>query len=594
LMEALKRRLDSARLLIVLDNCEHLVEACAELAHDLLSSCERLRILTTSREPLKVAGEATWLVPGLELPEAPDLPTEELGRYAAIRLFFDRAAAASPGFALQAVSAEAVARLCRRLDGIPLAIELAAARTRALSPEDILRRLDDRFKLLAGGDRGALERQQTLRATVDWSHDLLQNPECVLFRRLSVFAGAFALGDAEQVCAGEQLAQDAVWDPLCELVAKSMVVSEPSAGGIRYRMLETLRDYAADRLVSAGERQAVGRLHFDYFLALAERAAEQQETQGSGAGLEALLAQQDNIRAALAFASTDPADLLRLAAAAEQLWLAGNVSEGRRWLERALARAPEPTRSRVRALNAAAALSALQAAIEQARSLVNESVALASSIRDRAGEARARVWLGFLDLNMDPPQTTQSRQSLEINEALGDRLGICRSLAFLGAVMTQQPDGKQEGYEALLRAVAIAREVQDDWGEGFARIFLGWAEIERGNREVAARHLQQALEIEALGPIRGTALDCFARLALEYDPRRTIRLLAAANALRDRGGGRPPAWIRRRAASMRARAEEQLHPRDAQRAWEEGSTMKTDQTIAYAIQEACGWATRSR
>lgn len=212
LIEALKRRLDSSQLLVVLDNCKHLVEPCAELAHDLLRSCDQFRILATSREPLKVAGEITWLVPGLELPDVTTLPSPELTRFAAIRLFVERAAASRPGFALEPEGAEAVALLCRRLDGIPLAIELAAARTRALSPEEILRRLDDRFRLLTGGTRGALGRQQTLRATVDWSHDLLDGSEPVLFRRLSVFAGGWTLPDAEQGCADEQLPIDAICD----------------------------------------------------------------------------------------------------------------------------------------------------------------------------------------------------------------------------------------------------------------------------------------------------------------------------------------------------------------------------------------------
>ena len=448
LIDALKRRLDASQLLVVLDNCEHLIEACAELAHDLLSSCERLRILATSREPLSVPGEVTWLVPGLELPDASALPShEELNRYDAIRLFVERAAATRPGFALESTDAEAVALLCRHLDGTPLAIELAAARARALSPEEILRRLDDRFRLLTGGARGVLGRQQTLRATVDWSHDLLGPSERVLFRRLSVFAGGWTLADAEQVCADEQLPVDAIYDLLCELVAKSLVVTVSApAVATRYHMLETLRDYAAERLAAADEHQAVGRRHFDHFLQLAEHASEQQQTRGSNARLELLVAHQDNIRTALAFAQTaDPAGLLRLATAAEQLWLAGKIVEGLRWLEEALPRAPERTLARVRALNTATALTVLRSAHDEARRLVDESLAIASVLGDRAGEARARVWLGFIDLTGDPPSTRHSEQSLAINEALGDRPGICRSLLFLGIGMSQFAETKEQG-----------------------------------------------------------------------------------------------------------------------------------------------------
>jgi predicted ATPase/DNA-binding SARP family transcriptional activator len=587
LIEALKRRLDASQLLVVLDNCEHLVGACAELTRDLLSSCGQLRILATSREPLKVAGEVTWLVPGLELPDASTLASPELNRYAAIRLFVERAAAARPAFALESEGAEAVALLCRRLDGIPLAIELAAARTRALSAEEILRRLDDRFRLLTGGARGALQRQQTLRATVDWSHELLDEAERVLFRRLSVFAGGWTLADAEAVCADQQLPVDAVCDVLCELVAKSLVVTDSAVtGATRYRMLETLRDYASERLTAADERHPAARRHFSHFLELAEQVYEQQQTRGSAAGLELLVAQQDNIRAGLAFAQdADSAGLLRLATAAEQLWLAGRITEGRRWLEEALADAPEPTRERVRALNAAAVLTVLQSAHDQTRRLLNESLAVASSLGDRPGEARARLWLGFLELTGDPPGTRQSEQSLAIHEALADRLGVCRSLVFMGIAMSQLPDSQEQGYDALQRAVQMARGLEERWGEAFARIFLGLAELEAGNRELAAGHLRSALVTDALGPIRGTALDGFAELAVLQDPRRAIRLLAASAALRERDGGRPPAWLRRKAAATRARAEQRLDPLDAQQAWDDGSAMTAEETLAYALEE---------
>ncbi len=586
LIQALKRRLDASQLLIVLDNCEHLVQACAELAHDLLTSCERLRILATSREPLGVPGEVTWLVPGLELPDASTLPSpDELDRYAAVRLFVERAAATRPGFALESANAQAVALLCRRLDGIPLAIELAAARTRALSPDEILRRLDDRFKLLTGGTRGALERQGTLRATVDWSHDLLDVSERALFRRLAVFAGGWNLGDAERVCADEDLPVDAICDVLCELVAKSLVVTDSTAAGAtRYHMLETLRDYAAERLSVAGERLATGRRYLAHFLQLAEHAYAQQQTHGSGAGLEILVVQQDNIRAALAFAqATDPSGFLRLATAAEHLWLAGKIIEGLRWLTQALEEAPQPTLARVRALNAATVLTILRSAHEQAHRLVDESLAIASGLDDRAGEARARLWLGFLELTGDPPGTRQSEQSLAMHEALGDRLGICRSLVFLGIAMSQLPGSEQQGYAALQRAVNMARELDDDWGEAFARIFLGSAELEAGNRQLAAAHLRGAVLTEALGPIRGTALDGFAKLAVDQDPRRALRLLAASTALRERDGGRPPAWIRRKATATRAEAERLLDSLDAERAWAEGTSMTTEETLAHAV-----------
>ena len=586
LLEALKRSLRDAQLLIVLDNCEHLINACAELVHELLSTCERVRILATSRQPLGLGSEVCWPVPGLELPSATTgLSLRELGGCAAIRLFTERATAARAGFCLDSATADGVARICRRLDGIPLAIELAAARTRALNPTDIVQRLDDRFKLLTGGTRDAMARHQTLQATVDWSHELLTESERVLFRRLSVFAGGWTLSDAESVCADDALPADEVFDVLSELVAKSLVVAEPYlAGSTRYGMLETLRAYAADQLRAAGERERVGRRHFDHFLDLAEDAHERRQSTGIDAELETISAHQDNVRAAFGFArGVDPDGMLRLAAAGEQLWLAGNITEGRRWLDQALASATERAHHRVRALNTAAGLAQLQQASEVADRLLDESLELATQIGDRSGEAWAWLWRGFLELNWDPPRSDAARRSLELQEQVGDRLGVCHSLVFLGVVLTQQADSMREGQDALRRAVAMAGELKDPWGEGFAHVFLGSAEVFFGDAELAVTHLDRAVRSQALGPIRGTAVEALARLALAQDPRRAVRLVGACAAIREAGGGRPPAWLKRRGQAVRAEAEHILGADETQRIWEEGRRMSTEQAIAYAL-----------
>ncbi|MBV9197417.1 MAG: winged helix-turn-helix domain-containing protein [Solirubrobacterales bacterium] len=585
LLDALKRSLRDAQLLIVLDNCEHLIEACAELVHELLSTCERVTILATSRQPLGLASEVSWPVPGLELLSA-DIAVSagELGGCAAVRLFTERASAARAGFCLDSTTADAVARICRRLDGIPLAIELAAARTRALNPTDIVQRLDDRFKLLRSGTRDAMARHQTLQATVDWSHELLTESERVLFRRLSVFAGGWTLADAESVC-GDALRTDDVFEVLSELVAKSLVVAEPRLAGIaRYGMLETLRAYAAERLRAAGERESLGRRHFDRFLELAEDAHERRQSTGIDAELQAISAHQDNIRAALGFARrVDPDGMLRLAAASEQLWLAGNVTEGRRWLDRALASATQRAHHRIRALNTAAGLAQLQQAAEIADRLLDESLELATNLGDRAGEAWAWLWRGFFELNLDPPRSEAARRSLELQEQAGDRLGVCHSLVFVGVVLTQRAETMDEGQDALRRAVAIAEELKDSWGEGFARVFLGSAEILRGNPELALTHLDRAVRSQALGPIRGTAVEALARLVLEQNPRRAVRLVGACAAIREAGGGRPPAWLKRRGQAIRAQAEHILGRDETQRIWQEGRRMSTEQAIAYAL-----------
>jgi non-specific serine/threonine protein kinase len=254
--EALVRHVADRRLLLVLDNCEHLVEACAALAEQLLKSGPQLRILASSREPLRVSGEATFPVPTLAVPTSQDsIAVETLRQYPAVCLFVDRATAVLPAFGLTDHNAPAVAEICRRLDGIPLAIELAAARVRALSVENIAARLNDRFDLLTGGNRTALPRQQTLRALVDWSYDLLAEKERILFRRLAVFAGGWTLEAAEAVCSGGDVGEGEVLDLLANLVDRSVVTLEPEAS--RYGLLQTIRQYAQERLNESGEDNAV-------------------------------------------------------------------------------------------------------------------------------------------------------------------------------------------------------------------------------------------------------------------------------------------------------------------------------------------------
>jgi predicted ATPase len=266
--EALQRHVRDRRLLIILDNCEHVLQACAELSRSLLEAGPGLRILASSREPLHVAGEATYQVPPLAAPDSGQgAQPAALSRYAAVQLFVARAAAAQPAFRLTAQNAAAVAAICRHLDGMPLALELAAARVRALSPEKIAERLHDRFRLLVGGDRTALPRQQTLRALIDWSHDLLAEPERALLRRLAVFAGGWTLEAAEAVGAGDGIEPADVLDLLTHLVDKSLVVVEAEGG--RYTMLETVREYAQDRLDAAGDGDGARARHLAFHVALA-------------------------------------------------------------------------------------------------------------------------------------------------------------------------------------------------------------------------------------------------------------------------------------------------------------------------------------
>ncbi|MGH3147352.1 MAG: ATP-binding protein, partial [Rubrobacter sp.] len=339
-VEALSEYIGDRKVLLVLDNCEHLIDPCAELVEGLLRSCAGLRVLATSRELLGVAGETSRTIPALSLPERGDPESEkELLFYEATRLFVERAQAVVPGFAPTGREASAVAQVCRRLEGIPLAIELAAARTRALSVHQISERLDDVFRLLVGGARTLPDRQRTLRATMDWSHELLSEEERIVLKRLSAFAGGFTLEAAEEVCAGEGVETTSVLELLSRLVDKSLVVVSERRGETRYRLLQTVRLYASEKL-EAAEEDASRRRHALFFLDLAEQAEPELSGTGQAAWLDRLERDLDNLRAAMRWLgkSGETEAHLRLAGA---LWrfcyLRSLYEEGRAWLGEALA-----------------------------------------------------------------------------------------------------------------------------------------------------------------------------------------------------------------------------------------------------------------
>jgi predicted ATPase/DNA-binding SARP family transcriptional activator len=371
---ALARQLAERRLLLVLDNCEHLLDACARLAAALLYACPDVVVLATSREPLRVGGEVTWRTPSLALPDLRDLPSlDRLAELESVRLFVERARDVAPGFVLDATTAPAVAEICVRLDGMPLALELAAARTSALAPAQLASRLDDALHVLGRGSRSAVTRQQTLHATLAWSHNLLDEQERVLFRRLAVFAGSMSLEAVEQVCGGDGL--DVV-DLLSRLVDKSLVQADHAEGTARYRLLETIRQFADQRLGDAGERAARVRAHRDWYVAFAAAHDPERAVGVVNDTPQVLDVEHDNVRAALSSGlAEDPAQALQLAVSLWRFWLArGHFAEGSRWLEATLVAAPARTPLRARALLAAAAMSVRRGA-------------LSAAVRDRAIEA---------------------------------------------------------------------------------------------------------------------------------------------------------------------------------------------------------------
>ena len=471
-LDALSARLRESQALLILDNCEHLAAACATLAQHLLAACPGLRVLATSREPLRVPGEVTWRVPSLALPgRGRSAARADIAGCESVRLFCERAADVAPGFELGDDNAATIAEICLRLDGMPLALELAAARVGALSPAQIAERLGDSLAVLTAGSRSALDRQQTLRATLDWSHELLTDPERAEFRRLAVFAGTFTLEAAEAVTTGDGVDRREVADLLGRLVDKSLVVTEDMSGGYRYRLLEPMRQYAFERLVEAGEADAVERSHLAFYLELARAADPEGAANGqSGHQLEA---DHDNLRAALAWAlREEPEKALRLAVHTWPMWMAGShFQEGSRWLHAALAAAPEPTPLRAEALRAACGLEIRLGRTSRLGQLGTERVAIFRGAGDRHAVAHALDEVGVYEYmagRYDEADRLYS-ESLELATELADPKVAAAVLHSRGvlALCRGQFAGAQE---ALLDSLARLRDIPVGDPDPFFRV----------------------------------------------------------------------------------------------------------------------------
>jgi predicted ATPase/DNA-binding SARP family transcriptional activator/tetratricopeptide (TPR) repeat protein len=491
-------------LLLVLDNCEHLIEACAQVAETVLRSAPKVRFLTTSRERLGAAGEALWPVPPLGVPGSGELSAEQLARSDAVQLFLDRATAVQPAFALDAGIAPAVSDICRRLDGIPLAIELAAARVRILPPPEIAARLDDRFSLLTG-NRTALPRHQTLQAAIDWSYQLLSGPERELFGRLSVFAGGFTLEAAEEVGGDEAAEQTAVLELLSRLVDQSLVVHD-DAGHVRFRMLETLRRYAAERLAESGTAGRLRRRHAEYLLRLAERAEPLLRGPQQAMWMRRLEADHDNFNAAIDWALRhDPEVAVRLCSALAYFWLIGrHRSEVRRRLGEVVEMASNvPPAQRVRALAWSAQLANVEGRLDQAASQAQEAYELSTDAGDPWWIALCEVILG-LALGLRG-QTGRASQLLEAGRArfreIGDNWGTALASMLLGYVSSFA--ARHDQAAALARqSLDGFRAAADQWGQTMALELLGVLARRRGAYEDAI-----PVFAEALGVVRDLGLD---------------------------------------------------------------------------------------
>ncbi len=398
LTETLAAALASRRLLLVLDNCEHVLDATASLADALLRAAPELAILATSRQPLRIGGERVWHTPTLPVPPDAATSPEAALDFDAVRLFCDRACDADERFTVNVHNVAAVAEICRRLDGIPLALELAAARISALTPAQIAVRLSDRFRLLRGGSRAAPERQQTLAAAVQWSYDLCSSSEQALFRRLSVFAGGFTLEAAETVCADDALPREEVLDLLSALVDRSLVVVQHQGDNLRYQMLETIRAYAEERLVDAGDDRAAGDADVSWAASFAESMAQDLAPQvvTLRGTLERFDLEHDNVRRALEWAAPVDSDaVLRIVAATLPFWnMRGHIEEIRRWSEFVLTSAANgPPALRARVLQGAGGQALAQGHSERGRILLEEAGAV---FRELGDERSIAYMLGAL------------------------------------------------------------------------------------------------------------------------------------------------------------------------------------------------------
>ncbi len=636
LAETLADALRSRRMLLALDNCEHLIDACAQLSRQLLADSPGLRLLTTSREPLRIAAETIWRVPPLSMaPVGTDPAAREAHRYEAIRLFADRAAASRPGFVVGPDNAAAVTSICRALDGLPLAIELAAAWVRALSVEEISARLDDRFGLLTTGDRSAAPRQQTLSAAIEWSYELLTAPERALFTRLSVFTG-WSLDMAEQVCSDADIPARDVLGLIAALVDKSLVMPDPAVlGQTRYRMLDTIRQYASAHLADTGELARFQAAFRDYAL----RTSEQNLAIGMARVPAPWRARVDvfrrydvdasNVFEVLSWclAQGDAEAGLRLCTAVSPCWIVwGSFTEGGEWLDSLLAldlsAVPAGVRGAATVVRAQLALSSDPAAAEF---LAGQGLKLCRDAGDRFWTAIALNLLSEITLHTGRTDeaTACANEALSIAQEASDGWNEGYALGTRAAVAARE--GRLREAEQLASAsVSVMRRIDQQWGA--ARGLLGLGDLARfrghpgeahswyvealatlreigarpeiarclaglgrvamdlGATEQARRHLTRSLRLShstgsRIGAARG--LETFAALAVhENRPELAVQLTAAATALREAAGLPPLPGARTESYLAPAR---RLGDAAVARLWARGLALSSEAAIALAL-----------
>lgn len=600
LEETLFEYLRTKNILLLLDNCEHLVAACAGLTGRLLRIAPQLRVLAASREALAIAGETAYPLLSLSVPEsmrdlpASRFPAEDASKFESVRLFVERAAAVQPGFRITDDNALMITKICWRLDGMPLAIELAAARVKMLTPEQIYQRLDDRFRLLTSGGRTVMPRQQTLTALIDWSYDLLSPQERLLLLRLSVFGRGRTLKAIEAVCSGDGIEEWEILDLLQQLIAKSLVsVEQNDRTGSRYFILESVWDYARTKLDASGEAKKVCGRHLDYFLKMAEKAEEKLAGADQLEWLEKLTPEHVNFRLALEWSAENPEAVRRglcLAGALVRYWeIRSHMQEGYEHLMRLLALPEAQARdsARVKALAGAGRLVWLQDNEEIARGLYTQAIDLARELGDEKQVAYHRALLGFVEWSDGNVEAARAHFTSvrEYAEAKKDQLAMALGLSGLGSVARSDGD---LGTARLLKieSIAIYREIGDRWIVSLLCFSLGKVlVIDRDY--IGARHaLSEAVTIaEQLGNewLVPLVLEAFGDAALGEDQHEVAtKVYATASVLRERLGLPPPPT--ERAAYDRAldKMRKGLGKKFTE-TWEEGKRLAADQAVKLAV-----------
>lgn len=635
LMETLCEHVRDKHILLILDNCEHIIEGCARLADELLRASLGLRILTTSREALRISGEYTYPVLSLNTPDPNHMPAlESLSQFDAVRLFIDRAVAVSPSFAVNNDIAPALAEICYRLDGIPLAIELAAARVGVLPVDMVLTRIDDRFRLLSKGDRTVLPRHQTLAAVIDWSYDLLGDDECALFRRLGLFIGGWTLEAAEAVCCGDRIARCDIFELLTSLVEKSLVQIDQSDQEVRYRMLETVRQYALQKAISNGEIEQIKNRFVGFYLNLIEEGEHKANRESDSTIPKQLAVDLENFRAALNWSIKDPATYgeagLRLAGSLWTVWgTIGYLNEGRDWLEKVIREFHTASAPRAKALAHVGCITWQQGDYQIAEEYLSEAIEIyhAQDADDQEGLANATHYYGHVVFDLE--KYSQARdyfeQSLLIFHELGNKPNIITLESDIGMVDYHEGDyqsakekyaecldtsremGDQELIAAnLLRlgniyrvegdyerasdlyneSLVIVREME--WNLELASNLhrLGYVAQFRGDYQEAAELLSEALDMQQeMGNKQGIA-ECLAGLAglsvVCGKVNEGIRLFAATEEFLNEFG--VPLGPADRAEWERdiSYARNQLDEKEFNIEWSKGAEYSIDQTIFQA------------